>query len=319
MQLPSFARDYVYPLQISTPFAVGDVFSYLLLDEKIVLIDCGHYAGDSREQLKSHLREHGLTVNDLDEIWLTHGHPDHFGQAAWLADKSGAEVFGHPKERVNFAGNSDRELFRDFFYAHALPPSLVDQMLDQLEWLQQYQLPIEPQWVRDDEQLTSGRLSVRVRLTAGHAPGHIVFDSGEGLLFGGDLLLKQISTNALINFDPDSGERNKSLLQYRQSLKWMAKQQGMVLPGHGKGIRNIVEVTQHHLREHEQRYRGIQQLLEQHPKSLMELSRHLFADAIEQGALFLVLSEILGYLDWGEREGTIRQVNTSGGILYEKI
>ncbi|WP_372638366.1 MBL fold metallo-hydrolase [Fodinibius sp.] len=319
MQLPSFARDYVYPLQISTPFAVGDVFSYLLMDEKNVLVDCGHYAQNSREQVKFHLRECGLTVSDLDEIWLTHGHPDHFGQAAWLADKSGAQVYGHPKERANFAGNSDRERFRDFFYAHELPQSLIDQMLDQLEWLQQYQLPIEPQWVRHGDQLTSGRFSVHVRATPGHAPGHIVFDSGEGLLFGGDLLLKHISTNALINFDPDSGKRNKSLPQYRQSLRWMAKQRGMVLPGHGEAIGNICEVARHHLHEHEQRYKSIRQLLKQCPKSLMELSGHLFADAIEQGALFLVLSEVLGYLDWGEQEGTIRQVKRSGGILYEKI
>lgn len=319
MQRPSFVREYVYPLRITTPFAVGDVFSYLIRDEKVVLIDCGHYAEESFACVKDHLKRHGMHIRDLDEIWLTHGHPDHFGQAALLADKSGAEVFGHPSERDNYTGNSDRERFRDFFYAHALPQSLIDQMLDQLEWLQQYQLPLEPKWVRDGERLTSGCFSVRVRLTPGHAPGHIVFDSGDGLLFGGDLLLKHISTNALINFDPDSGERNKSLLQYRQSLEWMAKQQGMVLPGHGEAIRNISDVAEHHLHEHEQRYGGIQQLLEYRPKSLMELSQHLFADAVEQGAIFLVLSEVLGYLDWGEQEGTIRKVKKGGGILYEKV
>lgn len=319
MQLPSFAREYIHPLRISTPFAVGDVFSYLLVDEKIVLVDCGHYAGESCEQVRHHLKEYGLTVNDLDEIWLTHGHPDHFGQAAWLADKSGARVYGHPKERVNFAGNNDRELFRNFFYDHHLPQSLINQMLEQLEWLQQFQLPVEPRWTKEDEQLTSGRLSVFVKSTPGHAPGHIVFDTGEGLLFGGDLLLKHISTNALINFDPDTQERNKSLLQYRQSLQWIAEQKGMVLPGHGEAIYYISEVAEHHLHEHKQRYQGIQQLLAQNPMSLMELAQHLFADAIEQGAIFLVLSEVLGYLDWGEREGTIQEIKKPDGILFEKV
>lgn len=52
LQLPSFVRDYIHPLQIFTPFAVGTVFSYLLVDEKIVLIDCGHYAGESCEQVR---------------------------------------------------------------------------------------------------------------------------------------------------------------------------------------------------------------------------------------------------------------------------
>ena len=39
--------------------------------------------------------------------------------------------------------------------------------------------------------------------------------------------------------------------------------------------------------------------------TLLELSQRIFADAIKKGALFLVLSEVLGYLDWGIEEGTI--------------
>lgn len=317
MDLPAFAHEYVYPLRISTPFAVGDVFSYLIIDEKVVLIDCGYFAVESYERIKCHLQKHGADIRDLDEIWLTHGHPDHFGQAALLAEKSNATVYGHFKERTNFAGNNDRELFREFFNTHDIPQPLVDHMVEQLNWLQQYQQPIEPQWVREGEELSSGRLSVKVKLTPGHAPGHLVFDTGEGLLFGGDLLLKHISTNALLNFDPDTQVRNKSLLQYRESLRWMTKQQGWVLPGHGESIENISEVVSHHFTEHDRRYRGILQLLRQRPLSLMKLSHHLFADAIKQGAVFLVLSEVLGYLDWGEREGTIRKVKKKRGILYE--
>src|SRR5699024_3904508 len=166
---------------------------------------------------------------------------------------------------------------------------------------------------------SSGRLTVKVRLTPGHAPGHIIFDTEEGLIFGGDLLLEHISTNALINFDPYSRRRNKSLLQYRKSLRWMARQQGTVLPGHGNVIHTIAEVAKHHLQEHESRYRGIQQLLEQQPMSLLEMSRKLFADAIDEGALFLVLSEVLGYLDWGEREHTINKERSVKGIIYHKV
>lgn len=305
METDSQKDVLVHSIRIPTPFAVGDVFSYLITDNKNVLVDCGHFSDGAFEILADQLNNFGLSVRDIDEIWLTHGHPDHFGQASKLADLSGAVVYGHPKERANFAGNDDRDLFRDFFIEQNIPKKFSEQMIQQLDWLQQYQQPLEPEWVKSGDTLTSGELSVDVRLTPGHAPGHVSFKSNKSLIFSGDLLLGHISTNALINFDPETGNRNKSLLQYRESLQWIRKQQGTVLPGHGEEIENISGVVDHHLNEHENRYQKIQQLLEKRPMSLMEVAFEMFPDAIKKGAIFLVLSEVLGYLDWGIEEGTI--------------
>lgn len=295
----------VHPIRIPTPFDVGDVFSYLITDEKNVLVDCGQFTDDAFSVVGDHLKEHGLTIKDLDEIWLTHGHPDHFGQADRLSSRSGATVYGHRLERANFAANNDGHLFRDFFARHKIPDKYTGQMIEQLEWLQQFQQPIEPEWIAQGDILSSGQMSVVVQPTPGHAPGHVVFSTKDGIIFGGDLLLGHISTNALINFDPDTGERNKSLLQYRESLQWIRKQEGKVLPGHGKIINNIAEVADHHLTEHERRYEKIRKRLDDRPMSLLELSYKTFPDAIKKGAVFLVLSEVLGYLDWGIEEGVI--------------
>ena len=298
--------DYpIYPIKIPTPFAVGDVFSYLIVDEKIVLVDAGQYTNEAFSTLKEALREHQIEIEDIDEIWLTHGHPDHFGQASLLADRAGAVVYGHPKERANFAGNDNSELFEEFFNRHQIPPKLIEKMVEQLDWLQQFQLSIEPEWISEGEELSSGEMSVTVRHTPGHAPGHVAFETDNEIIFGGDVLLDHISTNALINFDPDSGCRNKSLLQYRESLRWIRESEGIVLPGHGKIIEDAAVVADQHLSEHEKRYHEITELLGSQPMTLMELSYNMFADAIKEGAIFLVLSEVLGYLDWGIEEGII--------------
>ena len=108
----------VFPIVIPTPFAVGDVHSYLIKDEKVILVDCGPDTDEAYDRIASTLREQHLSMNDLDEIWLTHGHPDHYGQAARLADESGAIVKGHAEEAANFASNSNTELFRNFFEKH---------------------------------------------------------------------------------------------------------------------------------------------------------------------------------------------------------
>lgn len=303
---PDLLKEHlIYPIKIPTPFAVGDVYSYLIKDEKIVLVDTGQYTDEAYECVRHHLSQQQLTIEDIDEIWLTHGHPDHYGQAARLADRAGATIFGHPLERSNFGGNDDGELFKDFFLVHNIPEDFTRQMIDQLDWLQQFQRAIDPQWIRDGDVLTSGALSATVCHTPGHAPGHVAYKTDRNIIFGGDLLLGHISTNALINFDAETGKRNKSLLQYRKSLKWIREQKSVVLPGHGKVIENPNAIADHHLNEHQQRYQKIQQLLRNEPMTLLDLSYNIFEDAIKKGAIFLVLSEVLGYLDWGIDEGTI--------------
>jgi glyoxylase-like metal-dependent hydrolase (beta-lactamase superfamily II) len=308
--------DVIIPIKIATPFEVGDVYSYLIKDEKIVLVDCGQHTDSAYEQLKNKLREQGLSLNDLDEIWLTHGHPDHYGQAARLAEESGALVYGHADERANFAGNSDAELFEELFKQHGIPNRYIEKMVEQLEWVQQFQLPMEPEWIEEGDQLNSGKLTADVKLTPGHSPGHVCYTTNTDVIFGGDLLLEHISTNALINFDPTTGNRNKSLLQYRNSLRWISLQQKKVLPGHGKSISNPSKIAQRNLNEQEKRYRQIQAHLAEQAVSLVELAQRMFADAIKKGALFLALSEILGYLDWGEQEGLIHKETKSGRITY---
>ncbi len=305
MQVENIGDLSVHPIRIPTPFAVGDVFSYLIIDEKIVLVDTGHFSDDAYQVVSKKLEQYGLAVRDLDEIWLTHGHPDHYGQALRLADRSGATVYGHPKERANFAANDNGDLFEAFFTRHHIPEKFTTQMLEQLDWLQQFQQAIEPEWVLDGDQLSSGTLNFEVHLTPGHAPGHVTFVCDNGLIFSGDLLLGHISTNALINFDAETGRRNKSLLQYRESLQWIRNFEGTVLPGHGEKITDISAVADHHLNEHEQRYQEIQQLLQKESMSLLEIAYAMFPKPIKSGAVFLVLSEVLGYLDWGIAEDTI--------------
>ncbi|WP_176466240.1 MBL fold metallo-hydrolase [Aliifodinibius salipaludis] len=303
---PDILKKYsIYPIKIPTPFAVGDVFSYLVKDEKNVLVDTGQYTDEAFECVRYHLKKQGLSIENIDEIWLTHGHPDHYGQAARLADRAGATVFGHPLERSNFGGNNDADLFEAFFQKHSIPEDHIQNMVNQLDWLQQFQLAIEPEWVQDGELLNSGDLSFEVVHTPGHAPGHISYISDKGIIFGGDLLLGHISTNALINFDSETDQRNRSLLQYRESLEWIREQGGLVLPGHGEIIEETTSVADHHLGEHQKRYQKIKQLLREEPMTLLDLSYHIFEDAIQKGALFLVLSEVLGYLDWGIDEGVI--------------
>src|SRR5713226_2177804 len=79
---PSFVRT----LSVPTPFPVGPVNVHLIKREPITLIDSGPLTEEAWDALVAGLRVEGLTVRDIQRVLLTHGHHDHFGLAARIAD-----------------------------------------------------------------------------------------------------------------------------------------------------------------------------------------------------------------------------------------
>ena len=299
-------NEFVYPICISTPFAVGDVFAYLVQDDKNILVDTGHLSNQSRNALKEALGKQQITLDEIDEIWLTHAHPDHFGLAREIKELSGAKIYAHPKEHLHLEHGDDPELFGQFFREQNIPQAYIKQMGEELSWLNQFQQNLEvDHWLGDGDVLESGHLRFRVKHTPGHAPGHVIFQEESGLILAGDVLLHHISTNALINFDPDTGQRNRSLLQLRKSLEWMEQQEGYLLPGHGIPFDNISEIARKHLDDQDMRYRKIKQLLKQNTYTLFDLTCEMFPVTGQPGTTFLTLSEVMGYLDWGMENGEI--------------
>lgn len=76
---------------------LGTVAAYAVpADGGVALVDAG-YAG-SEDRIFAALAEHGLQPADVRLIVVTHGHADHIGSVAALAQRSGAPVFVHEVE-----------------------------------------------------------------------------------------------------------------------------------------------------------------------------------------------------------------------------
>jgi glyoxylase-like metal-dependent hydrolase (beta-lactamase superfamily II) len=81
------------PLRIS----LGTVAAYAVpAEDGIALVDTG-YPG-SEEKIVAALAEQGLRPSDIRVIVITHGHGDHIGGLAALAERSGAPVLVHEAE-----------------------------------------------------------------------------------------------------------------------------------------------------------------------------------------------------------------------------
>ncbi|MDZ7695273.1 MAG: hypothetical protein U5K69_29855 [Balneolaceae bacterium] len=93
----SYIGEVVFRYKIQTPFAVGAVYSYLLKDEKVVLVDCGQHEERAYEKVQHALKQQGLNIEDLDEIWLNRtGILIILGRRRCLRKSRVLTVYGHP-------------------------------------------------------------------------------------------------------------------------------------------------------------------------------------------------------------------------------
>ncbi|HKJ44234.1 MAG TPA: MBL fold metallo-hydrolase [Balneolales bacterium] len=306
----------IYPIRIPTPFPVGDVNIYVIMDEKNILVDTGPKTPKALQILREELDKLDLSFKDLDEIWLTHGHPDHFGLVTTILRESNATVFGHPDDIINFDYNRQLPHFLHFFREHKIPEEFVSVFVTQFHWYASYLDKIVPDvWLEDDNILKTGNHNFKILHLPGHAPGHVGFLEQNGVLLGGDVLIKHITSNALVSFDDETGERTDNLLSLRNSMSKVGEVAKCVLPGHGVMFHNVAEVAESHLDAQDERYHTISRSLDE-PLTLLDITQKIFRGAVTPEKAFLPVSEIIGYLDWGIRVGSISTFREDGYWYY---
>src|SRR5262249_13288737 len=80
---------------LPTPFPVGPVNVWLLRGDPLTLVDAGPHTPEALATLERGLGELGVRLEDIEQLVLTHQHPDHVGLAATVVERSGCPVAAH--------------------------------------------------------------------------------------------------------------------------------------------------------------------------------------------------------------------------------
>ena len=288
----------VHRIELPTPFPVGPVNAYLLDGTPLTLVDTGPKTEEAQQALEAGLAGAGRRVEDIRRVVLTHGHSDHFGNAQWVAGRSGAHILAHPADRPKFAGERwVIDHLREHFLAAGLPESFLHTFTERMRAMRHlFDAIPEYQLLNDGDplELDGGRL--RALHCPGHSLGHLCLYHEDGVLVAGDLLLEGISPNPIVEFD-ERGHRIPTLPQYLSSLRrvWLLNCE-VAHPGHGGPIANPSSRIRELLALHEQRKETIHQHLNTRGKTLLDLCQELFHD-LDELNLMLALSEVVGHLD----------------------
>lgn len=312
----------IHKITIPTPFAVGDVNAFLVKGDALSLFDAGPKTPEAYEAIKYGLKEAGYTFKDVEQVFLTHHHPDHSG---WVEAFDRAEILGHPYN--DFWLKRDQEFFNyhDTFYTQCLIEEGVPEQY--FKWVPKMKRPLvfvgeralDQKIYEGDE--VPGHPGWIALETLGHAQSHLAFwNEKTKEMIGGDLVLGKVSSNPLI--EPPMHQENgrpRSLLQYNASLKRVAALPvETIYTGHGDEVKNSQTLIKERLTHQKERAMKVYGMLKDGPKTIFELTKTLFPTVYEK-ELGLTLSETIGQVDYLIAEELIVENQKENGVLlYEQ-
>jgi len=326
---PVRIMDGLYQLRVPIPNnPLGWVLPYLIEGrDGWTLVDSGWNVPEAFDALEQQLDDAGVGFKNLKTLLVTHVHPDHYGLAGQVKERSGATVVIHQRERdlIRSRYRNPEQLLAtmgDWLIMHGVPADSMQDLKTSAMPVRGFVDAVEPdEVVWGGEQLEIGRFTFEVWWTPGHSPGHICFlERGQKFILTGDHVLPTITPN--ISLHPQ--QQGNPLGDYIASLKRLeALDVDLVLPAHEYSFHDLqsrLHGIEHH---HEQRLDEMVTCTGDGARTAFEIARRVkwvtgTLDSFSPWMQRAALGETLSHLDYLVLEGRLEKFMDGGVQYYRK-
>ena len=293
-----------------TPYAVGPVNAYLIEATPVTLVDAGINTPQAQNALFLALAAAGYFPESIEQILVTHAHPDHYGLIQVLQELSGATVYFPARE---IARVRDRQMLFEvgrLLLEAGMPLDLLFKMDQQrrndprARVRQEEVVPID-HGDRFSFGSDEGEFELETHHMPGHTGGHVVFlEPVTKTLFAGDQLLPDVSPNPLLEPSLDEpGQRRRSLKEYLTSLEKMAAMDlSLAYPGHGAEVHDPGALIRSTIEHHLKRKAAVAAHLGPEGRTPYQLAQAIYPNVGGYDS-FLAVSEIVAHLDLVVEDG----------------
>ncbi|KYH27372.1 hydroxyacylglutathione hydrolase [Halalkalicoccus paucihalophilus] len=282
---------------------------YLMEGEPLTLLDTGIATDRTRTQLREGLAEYGYEFSDIEQVVLTHFHPDHAGLAGEIQRAGGATVYAHAadapliEQRAEALADLD-ERRRELFVEWGIPDAEREELLAFLDSHQEIMgEPAEVTAIEGGDRIETGEMVLEVLHTPGHAAGLccFVFEGSEA--FVGDTILPVYTPNV-----GGADVRVEAPLErYLDSLRTLIERDfERVWPGHRDAIEEPTERARYIVSHHRERTERVLAVLEDGPADAWTVSAELFG-GLEGIHVMHGPGEAYAHLDHLERAGAVER------------
>ena len=275
----------------------------------VVLVDTGMHEPGSMTQLGRAMDQVGLRLEDVRLLVCTHGHSDHWGQAATVCDHAGCELWMHPNHAhaTRELEDPDQSLARRIEVARQSGAS--DAGLARYAELAQERPSGIARLIPPDRPVVDG-VKIETDLgtwtayeTPGHAPSHVcLYQPERRLLISGDHILGRISLYFDYGWTPDPVGEFLSSLDVTAALDAR-----LCLSGHGKpfvDVRGHIQANRELVAE---RLAVVVAALSEGPRTAVEISSSVYGEPLTELNASWLLAQTLAYLTHLERQGRVRR------------
>lgn len=325
MEYYETATAKVYPIIFKVNYGTMTSINCYLYEEKnragVTLIDAGIDTPAFQTFFQEKLREFGFEMKDIHTILLTHYHEDHTGVVNEILKHHRPTIYAHEKaiERLHFEPSFlERKLrcLTALYNKHEVN-EWGDKQLQKIKQTitvpdpRKIEAPIVP--------LVEGDCigPFTVLEVPGHSPDSIAFwDAQSEWLFVGDLVMKTGSSSALIDFD-EHGQLLLVVQQQEKSLRRILNIDpiAFVFAGHQEPFDNVEEILVKNMNRIMNKSNRIQQAILEGHHTALEIAQFIYREKATS-ELFFILSEIVGYLLYGQQRGEIEEDLTHSPPLY---
>ncbi len=323
--VPGMVTKGFYWLRFPLPFELNHINLWLTEGKNgWSIIDTGFNSEPSVAYWEK-IFDENLGGKTVENIFITHFHPDHFGLAGYLAGKTGVipKMTAGEHDIMRSITDAPEELesvYRPFYAEAGVPPETIEELL-----LRRFNYrkivskpPAKIDIVKIGDTVTLGDRAWKIIGGYGHCPEHACLYNAEDKLFiAGDIVLPDISPN--ISFFPgSSADPVDDYLKSLENIRAVIPDDVTVFPSHGvpfKGLhRRIGELEQHHQR----RFTRLREVMSAGPMSGFEIMKGLFAHrALKTGDLFFALGETLAHIMYDMKRNRIQRESSAGVTQYK--
>jgi len=305
------------PIQLPLPLAyLGTVNVWLLRGEPLALIDTGAANGEDLPALEQQLADHGVSLDEIELIVLTHHHLDHSGLATVIKERSGARIAAHRStarwgHRYDERAAAEQRFTRALMAAHGVPDDVIDSSDDFFARIEADGRPFDTDVVLSDgDRVTAGDRTLRVVYRPGHSSTDTLFvDEASDDAYVGDHLLANITSGVeLMPTEQSGSERRQGLMEYLGNLqKTRVMRLRRLYTGHGPVIEDHRTLIDERVAFHSDRLDRVLGLVGEGHHSAFDVARHLWSEETAHSQPVLVTWEVLGHLDVLVNRGTVRE------------
>jgi len=309
-------------LVIPTPFPVGPINIYLVVDDPITLVDTGPKTDEAVAALRAQLSKIGFKTEDVERIVLTHTHEDHCGLAGMLQRESGARVHVHEWEFQNISTHRHSRVNPDLLKRAGAPSEELERMAARYQLIHHFADAVQDvEAYRDEQEFVFASGALRVIHTPGHTPGSsCLLRESNRLMLAGDTILKNITPNPVLNHDPiNPNRRFPSLGEYLVSLARIRElAPTLIKTSHGDDVTDYEEHFHRLVRHIHERLAKVIRLVPKQGVTAWEMSKMIFPKASDINR-FLAVSEAVANLDLAVAEGKLRMERNDAIEVYAKV